>query len=140
MRKKRQKLIQGRCDVLENPVDASRLVLDIFLFHYRTFCHRKNGLRCGVLCYIKLKLLINVLLSADAIVQTCTTHRRDAGKLSSCLTSFCRRSWIPSELSFTSLEYQSRNLHKKGHGSGCKPGGTLETCQNKCGLINASTE
>ena len=72
VRKKRQKLIQGRCDVLENPGDASRLVLGIFLFHYRTFCHRKNGLRYGVLCYIKQRLFAKVMFSADAIVQTCT--------------------------------------------------------------------
>ena len=72
VRKKRQKVIQGRCDVLENPGDASRLVLGIFLFHYRTFCHRKNGLRCGVLCYIKQKLFTKVIFPSDAIVQTCT--------------------------------------------------------------------
>ena len=66
VKKKRQKVIQGRCDVLENPGDASRLVLGIFLFHYRTFCHRKNGLRCKVLCYIKQRLFTNVLLSSDA--------------------------------------------------------------------------
>ena len=66
MKKKRQKVIQGRCDVLENPGDASRLVLGIFLFHYRTFCHRKNGLRCVVLCYIKHKQLIQVVFSSDA--------------------------------------------------------------------------
>ena len=66
MKKKRQKVIQGRCDVLENPGDASRLVLEIFLFHYRTFCHRKNGLRCGVLCYIKLKLFAKVIFPSDA--------------------------------------------------------------------------
>ena len=72
VRKKRQKLIQGRCDVLENPGDASRLVLGIFLFHYRTFCHRKNGLRCVVLCYIRLKLFAKVIFPSDAIVQACT--------------------------------------------------------------------
>jgi hypothetical protein len=32
MKKKRQKVIQGRCDVLENPRDASRLVLGMFYF------------------------------------------------------------------------------------------------------------
>ena len=72
MKKKRQKVIQGRCDVLENPGDASRLVLVMFLFHHRTFCHRKNGLRCGVICYIKLKSFAKVVFSADATVQACT--------------------------------------------------------------------
>ena len=72
VRKKRQKLIQGRCDVLENPGDASRLVLEIFLLHYRTFCHRKNGLRCVVLCYIRQRLFAKVMFSADAIVRICT--------------------------------------------------------------------
>ena len=66
VRKKRQKVIQGRCDVLENPGNASRLVLGIFLFHYRTFCHRKNGLRCVVLCYIKQKLFAKVIFPSDA--------------------------------------------------------------------------
>ena len=127
VRKKRQKVIQGRCDVLENPGDASRLVLEIFLFHYRTFYHRKNGLRCGVLCYIKQKLFAKVIFSADVIVQTCTTHRRDAGKLCSCPASFCRRSWISSELSFASLECQSWNLHKKVHGSGWNPADPPQT-------------
>ena len=72
MKKKRQKVIQGRCDVLENPGDASRLVLDIFLFHYCTFCHRKNGLRCKVVCYIRQRLFAKVLFYADATVQACT--------------------------------------------------------------------
>ena len=57
---------------LENPGDASRLVLEIFLFHYCTFCHRKNGLRCGVICYIRQRLFAKVIFSADAIVQACT--------------------------------------------------------------------
>ena len=72
VRKKRQKVIQGRCDVLENPGDASRLVLGIFLFHYCTFFHRKNGLRCGVIYYIRQRLFAKVMFSADAIVQACT--------------------------------------------------------------------
>ena len=72
MKKKRQKVIQGRCDVLKNPGDASRLVLGMFRVHYRTFYHRKNGLRCGVLCYIKQRLFAKVMFSADAIVQVYT--------------------------------------------------------------------
>ena len=72
VRKKRQKVIQGRCDVLENPGDASRLVLGMFRVHYRTFCHRKNGLRCVVLCYIKQRLFAKVAFPADAIVYACT--------------------------------------------------------------------
>ena len=94
-RKKRQKLIQGRCDVLENPGDASRLVLGMFSVHYRTFCHRKNGLRCVVLCYIKLKSFAKVMFSADAqcklalfIVETLThfvlNQPRFVGGMGSC--------------------------------------------------------
>ena len=59
------------CEPLQSG-DASRLVLGIFLFHYRTFYHRKNGLRCVVLCYIKQRLFAKVMFSADAIVQACT--------------------------------------------------------------------
>ena len=44
----------------------------MFLFHYRTLYHRKNGLRCGVICYIKQKLFTKVIFPSDAIVQTCT--------------------------------------------------------------------
>ena len=54
-------------------------------------------------------------------------HRRDAGKLSSYPTSACRRSWISSKLSFASLEYWSRNLHKKVHGSGWNPANPSQT-------------
>ena len=44
----------------------------MFRVHYRTFYHRKNGLRCGVLCYIKQRLFAKVMFSADAIVQVYT--------------------------------------------------------------------
>ena len=42
------------------------------LFHYRTSYHRKNGLRCGVIYYIRQRLFAKVMFSADAIVQACT--------------------------------------------------------------------
>ena len=43
----------------------------------------------------------------------------------------CRRFRFPSELSFASLECQSRNSHKKVHGSGWNP---AEPPQTRCNL------
>ena len=54
MRKKRQKLIQGRCDVLENPGDASRLVL--VMFYFTTALSAIARTACGAECYAKSSL------------------------------------------------------------------------------------